>query len=124
MKIEDFESVVDVDNDEDIEAALAKRYGADANEFWLTNENKKFPALAIMAKNALASLHYFPEEDHPGFISVGTNATSGFSIFFINGAEEQEVPNDSIVPFSTALKVSKEFLISSDLPKSVDWMEL
>src|SRR5256885_6237474 len=127
MRIQDFSGVYDSRNDADIEAALAKRHGPNVNAFWLSHDNEKYPMILILAKAELASLHYFPKERHAGFSSVGgvkgLNA-GGTTTFFMNSeTEEHEVLNDSIVPFSTALTVAKEFSRSKELPTSAEWLE-
>jgi hypothetical protein len=38
--------------------------------------------------------------------------------------EEDQVPNDAIVPFADALAAAKEFLLSTKLPPSIKWSEL
>jgi hypothetical protein len=127
MKLEDFASVVDVRSEEDLETVLRKTYENDANAFWMSHNSSKYPVLSVLVRGELACLHYFPKDRHPGFRSVGEVAQlkrSGTSTFFTRRAEKQEVLNDSIVPFSAALTVAKEFFHGDDLPKSIRWFEL
>ena len=93
---------------------------------WVTGSSKN-PSLAILVRADLASLNYFPEGDSAGFRSVGKVSglkPGGMSIFYLdNPNQEQPVLNDSIVPFSDALKAAKDFLVSTDLPSSIKWFE-
>src|ERR1035441_3537567 len=97
MRIEDFGGVSDLANEEDIEKALAKRYGEGVNEFWLFYTDNKFPAISILVKGDIAALHYFPKDQDPGMTSIGGRLNleaGGTTIFYINTTEEeQEVPN-------------------------------
>lgn len=128
MRIQGFANVCESHGDAHIEAALAKRHGTNVNAFWLSHNNEKYPMISILVKGELASLHYFPKERHPGFRSVGRAKdlkAGGTTTFFMNSeTEEHEVLNDSIVPFSTALTVAKEFSRAKELPTSVEWLEL
>ena len=46
-------------------------------------------------------------------------------IFYLDSEiQEQPILNDSVVPFSEALKAAKEFLVSEGLPDSMEWFEL
>jgi len=128
MKLEDFKGAEEINDDVELETALKKRYGNDANSFWLTHKSQKYPSMAVLVKGNLASVNYFPEEDSAGFRSVGNvdGLTPGeMSIFYLDSEnQEQEVLNDSIVPFKDAVKAAKEFLTSSKLPTSIQWFEL
>lgn len=128
MRIQDFERVYDASGNDAIDSALTKRHGSGVNAFWLSHGSSKYPALLILVNGELASLHYFPKDRHPGFRSVGKVEglePGGTTTFFMNNVNEPEqILNDSIVPFSTALKAAKEFSASADLPPSVEWFEL
>ncbi len=69
MKIEDYDSVCEAANPQEIEAALSKRHDNGMNSFWLTDGKRDFPYINILAKGDLAYVHYFPEERHPVFAS-------------------------------------------------------
>ena len=113
-----------------LEAILQIRYGGgQANHFWLSHGDARHPAMSIFAKADLASLHFFPTARHPGFRSAGGEALGlepgGFTIFYMNNvAEEEEVLNDSVVPFSVALVAAKEFLRTAVKPTSLQWFRL
>jgi hypothetical protein len=47
------------------------------------------------------------------------------TLFFMNDlTEREEFPNYKVVPFSDALAAAKEFLVSPELPPSIEWVEL
>lgn len=128
MRIQDFEHVHDVNGEDALNLALSERYGNGVNAFWLSHGSSKYPAILLLVNGDLATLNYFPRERHPGFRSVGALQNlepDGTSTFFMNDVNEaQPISNDSIVSFSSALRAAKEFLVSTDLPHSLEWFEL
>ena len=126
MRVEDFEESTEVHNEVELVSFLMRRYGSGVNSFWLFRD--KYPAVSILVNGDQSSLIYFPKEGHPGFRSVGhpEGLKSGDSTTFYLDSIHQEQPmtNDSIVPFSGALKVAKEFLNTNKLPVSIEWFEL
>ncbi len=128
MKLEDFNGAHEIKNDVELETALNKRYGHDANSFWLTHNSKKYPSMALLVRGNFASINYFPQEDSAGFRSTGNVdglAPGEMSIFYLDSEnQEQEILNDSIVSFADAVRAAKEFLSSSKLPSSIEWFEL
>jgi hypothetical protein len=117
----------DVTAPADIEAALRKRHGAGINSFWLGYEAGGFPALNILVKGNLAHVHYFPNEDHPGFASVAklpVPRPDELRVFFINPTEEIDILNGEVIPFSDALKAAQEFAVSATMPKCIRWNSL
>jgi hypothetical protein len=129
MKIQDLSRTIsDVSNGADVERILLKRYDQGVNAFWLYHEPRKKPLLLILVNNQLANLHYFPNEEHPGYCPIGKMPSlpnHGSTVFFMRSLKErEEVPNDAIVPFADALAAAKEFLASTALPRSIEWFEL
>ena len=129
MTVEDFGGFVcEVADAHALEMVLMRRHGEDANEFWLSHGSQRYPAIALLVKGKLAALHYFPQEQHPGFRAAGNMAglkPGAMTSFWISaGGETVEVLNDAVMPFASALSVAKEFLISNELPQSVIWFEL
>jgi hypothetical protein len=127
MRIDDYDSVCEVAKPADIEVALGKRHGNGINSFWLTHGGKRYPAINIMVKGDLATVHYLPKHRDAGFVSVGEVAgprANETTIFFVGPTEEIWVANYQLVPFSDALKAAQEFAISKTLPKSIQWFEL
>jgi Immunity protein Imm1 len=129
MKIQDMSSSrFDAADENDVDSILLKRCGQGVNAFWIYHEPRKKPLLLILVNNTLANLHYFPDEKHPGFYSIGKMSSlpaDGNTTFFMNNpTEREEVPNDAIVPFADALAAAKEFLTSTELPPNIEWFEL
>jgi len=127
LRIQDFENTRNADDVNELERALRVRHD-DANSFWLSHGKETKPALSILVRGDLAYLHYFPDDSHPGFSSIGAVRElkrDGTTTFFLDTPEqEQEIVNSSIVSFSEAVKVAKEFFISKDLPEAIKWFEL
>jgi len=90
--------------------------------------NAGHPTLAILVADNLAVVPYFPYAGHPGFVSVSKIETldpNEFTTFSYDTIEqEQEVINSQVIPFVSALLTAKEFFVSKELPKSLDWFEL
>jgi hypothetical protein len=127
MRIQDYNSVCDVITPADIEAALSKRHAGGINSFWLSHAAELYPAINIMVKGDLASVHYLPKDRDPGFVSVakvlGPRANET-SIFFVGPTEKIWVLNSTLIPFSEALKAAQEFSISTAMPKCIKWDNL
>jgi len=104
---------------------LDLRYGPSrANEFHLSHE-ARFPMLAILVRDRLANLHYFPDATHAGFVSIGEEDKPGSVVFFTNTpTEEIEVSASSVVPFELAREAATQFMSSPMLPPCVRWTEL
>ena len=128
MIIQDYHSTWNVTTPAEIEAALRKRRRAGVNSFWLGYVAGGFPAINILVKGDLAHVHYFPNEDHPGFASVAklpVPRPNALRVFFINPTEEIDVLNGEVIPFSDALKAAQEFAVSATtMPKCIRWNSL
>jgi hypothetical protein len=127
MRVQDYDSLCDATRPADIEAALSKRHVGGINSFWLSHGAELYPAINIMVKGELATVHYLPKDRDPGFVSVAKvrgPTPDETSIFFVGPAEKIWVRNDAVVPFSDALKVAQEFSISTTMPKCIQWFEL
>jgi hypothetical protein len=78
-------------------------------------------------KGDLSHVHYFPNEDHPGFASVAKQSVprpDKLRIFFINPTEEIDVLNGEVIPFSDALKAAQEFAVAPTRPTCIQWNSL
>jgi immunity protein Imm1 of predicted polymorphic toxin system len=127
VRVEDFETALEVTTPTDLEAALSKRHGAAINSFWLSHGAEEFPAINIMVKGDLAYVHYFPQERHPGFASAAKELVpkpNETSTFFVYPTEKVWVLNSALIPFSDALKVAQEFAVSKAMPRCIQWSEL
>lgn len=128
FEIADLESTPDLMTPLEIEAFMNKRDDAGMNSFWLSHGDDRFPAINIMVNGDLAYVHYFPDDDHPGYASVGglPNLTRGgiTNFFHDPGGEPFDILNGAVVPFSKALKVAQEFAVSKEIPKCIPWRSL
>jgi hypothetical protein len=127
MRIQDYDTVWEVTNPADIEAALRTRHGAERNSFWLSHGRREFPAINIMVHGGLAYIHYLPARRHPGFASIGTapGLRSGEeTIFYLNSPiEPLGIMNEAVVRFPDALKAAQEFAVSTAMPRCIRWSE-
>jgi hypothetical protein len=128
MRLQDMKGARQITDSRTLEEEFHRRCGAGVNAYWLSHENDAGATLLILVNNELASLHYFPPGQHPGFQSIGNVPAlnvGGFTRFFMNSPDEaQEITNAAVVPFSAALEAAKEFLTRDELPKSIIWLEL
>jgi hypothetical protein len=128
MTIEDFYVIGEIADQHDLETVLMRRHRDGVNEFWLSHSNQRYPAIAMSVKGNLSALHYFPRDGHPGFRSAGNAARlnpDGMTTFWISASGDTiDVLNDAVMPFPLALAAAKEFLISDELPQSVEWFKL
>lgn len=99
------------------------------NCFYLNHAGREFPYLNILIKGNIAVVYFFPEDDHPGFVSTGNvlgmnqDGRETFSISKYQ-ADDIDVPNDAIISHSAATSAAKEFFESAKIPASVKWFEL
>jgi hypothetical protein len=128
MFVQDLDSVHNVEKPAEIDAALSRRHRAGINSFWLADGAGTFPAINIMVNGDLAYIHYCPKKRHPGYASVGGAlglSPEGDTEFFHDNTKEAfQIMNDSVVPFSDALKAAQEFAISKSIPRCIQWSEL
>jgi len=116
--------------DSELEGYFSRKGDTRADEFWIFFGSEDFPSLAVLIWGELTVLHYYPERKHPGFISHGDPrvwnlAPVGVTVFpMVATGERQEVPNWAIVSSLHALQAAKEFSLSGNLPRSVEWSEL
>jgi hypothetical protein len=123
MKVEHFGGSVEVTGVADLDDVLSARYGDSANEYLMCAE-KRYPLLSVQVRGARACLHFFPHEDHPGFLSVADGAGEGVETFYTNTpTEEIQVATDAIIPFDQAKSAAHEFLHSRSISSSVQWTE-
>ncbi|KVK72520.1 hypothetical protein WJ47_10295 [Burkholderia ubonensis] len=126
MKMQYFGGACKMRTREEVDAALARWSGA-ANDYWLSHGNAKFPALAVMVNGQLATAHYFPDEHHPGFISLGNvNGLDpdGTSTFFLTNTETTDVANERVISIEVAWEAAREFAQNWSLPRCIKWFEL
>ena len=111
-----------------LNAILLNRHRVDSasvNSFWLSHASR-FPCMSIMVTDELATVWYAPKEGHAGYVSsttIDTLEKGGVTLFDLDG-QRQEVGNHMIVKWPEAVQAAREFLESSGLPHSIQWLEL
>ena len=129
MEVIDFGGTHSAHSIAELEQLLGVRFKDQLNHFWLLADGSDFPRLAIMVKGDLSAIHYFPQERHAGYVSLGGKLNldpDKMTTFSINHspAHNISVRNEFVIPFSEAMKVAKEFFHSQELPRSIGWVEL
>jgi len=129
MKVHDFGGTHKVQSIAELEQRLGVRFNDEQNGFGISPDSSKYPRLFIYVKGDLAVIYYHRGDDRAGYVSVGGKMNldpkemTNFSIHR-SDSDSIDVFNDSIVPFSEALEVAKEFFQSQELPRSIEWFEL
>ncbi|MCR4861837.1 MAG: hypothetical protein K5884_04370 [Ruminococcus sp.] len=127
MKIKHFGGIEYVNNIEEFANVLSQKYGANVNEFWITEDEKENPCLAILINKELANVTYFPDEESLGFQAAGSVDNSDmdeFVVFYTNTPDEEiEVSNEFIITYDEAINIAKEFFDKHDMPENVEWIE-
>lgn len=108
---------------EQLEALLAVRHGG-GNEFWISAETKSFPLLAVNVQGHDAVVHFFPDEAHPGFQSVGDKGDKGTTSFPGGTGDKVDVPDEAVIPLKIAMAAATQFAESFDRPELIRWFEL
>ncbi|MDF3059294.1 MAG: Immunity protein Imm1 [Rariglobus sp.] len=93
-------------------------------EFWLAH--KKWPTLtiALTDRTNLAYIHYFPEEDHPGFQPIPKNQNTDLIPLLLSSHEDTTMEARYFVDLETAYAAAAEFFETEKLPSSIEWQEL
>ncbi|MES2951453.1 MAG: hypothetical protein V4858_23220 [Pseudomonadota bacterium] len=106
----------------DLRGVLSARNGSVAS-FWLVDSEG--PCLAVMVKNEVACVHYFPNREHPGFYSVGpTEDWENHVSFVADNHESTPVPVAMVIPWAKAETAAEEFFQAKGKPVSLEWREL
>lgn len=95
------------------------------NEIWMYDK-KPYPALSIMTNGKKAVVHYFPNEEHPGYISINQESfeNNDIEIFLTNGNQEKiEICAENAVNVAWAIELAVKFL-DEDLKLDEDFFEL
>jgi len=127
MIIEHFEGKNECNNIDDIEEILTQRTDKGVNEFIIQGE-QEFPYMVVLANHDYAYLHYYREDDAPGFRSIGGNINleKEKDIIFYTNTDKEEVSIEtiSILSFPNAVRAVKQFFETSDMPECIEWDEL
>ena len=114
---------------DELERLLEARNDDGANAFWLAHEDSHYPVLCLLVKGSLASILYSPNDRQAGFIpqNPGHGLTKEeFTRFAISrhSGDDVFVLNEAILAVATAMQAAKEFFLTKELPRSVEWLEL
>jgi hypothetical protein len=113
---------------DELRLVLDKRFGSNANEFWIHPDHSDYPCIGLMVVQDHAYIQFFAVEGNPGYQPTGNTMNLNpdeCTVFYTNTVDEEiEVPNDAVVSFSIALSAVEEFVISSELPTCFEWFEL
>ncbi len=71
MRLYDFTGLHRVSTLSELEDALKKRYGDEANYFELSDDEALYPTIMIFVRGGLSALYYIPEESLAGYSSWG-----------------------------------------------------
>jgi hypothetical protein len=130
MVVTDFDGDHSVHSMAQLEHLLGVRFRDEQNLFHFSPDLGDCPALTIHVKADVAVIYYYPEDGHPGYVSLGgkLNLDPKESTTFAISKDYPETSIDArnvyLVPFSEAVKVAKEFFHSQELPRSIEWREL
>jgi hypothetical protein len=130
MIVGDFDGNHRVQSIAQLEQRLGVRFKYEQNGFGLTSDSSDYPALDIYVRGDLAVIYYVPEGGQAGYVSLGgkidlsPKEVTTFSIDGLDPGETIDVPNGSVVLFSEALEVAKEFFHFQVLPRSIKWRQL
>lgn len=123
MNIDHFGGSVEVSEPTELDNVLRLRFDNSSNEFWLCGD-EKYPTLAINVRGSAAIVHFFEEDGHVVFISIGDDGAVGDETFYTNGTEEMEISAIHVVEFEQARQAAVEFVRSGSIPTVIDWYEL
>ena len=128
MKVSHFGGTESVSSIEELRRILSERYANDANEFWLSDETKDFPCMAILVKGSLASVTFFEDEDDIGSQSAGRNnnlKAGTFTVFYTNTPNEEiEIHSEMVVSEEAAAKAAEQFFSERKMPRCMEWQKL
>jgi hypothetical protein len=132
MNVSDFGGDHSVQSIAQLEQLFGMRFKGDQNQFALSPDSSDYPLLLIYMRGNLAVIYYIPADREAGHVSLGRKMkmnldpkkVTPFSIDNLDPGETIDVPNESVVPFSEALEVAKEFFDSQELPRSIKWRQL
>ena len=109
-------------NHEDVIATLKMRNKENENEFWVSID-AKFPCMAILVKNKISSVTYFPDEESAGFRAIKATMEDETAYLLIGG-HQYEIESGAIIPFEEVISAVLRFYDSHTLPDNLKWDEL
>ncbi len=125
MIIEHFKENISIDNIEELDSVLRIKAEGNVNEFWINND-RDYPCMCISTNGDYAHVHYFGNEGELGFQTIGNLKLDKeiYTFYTNNNSEIIEVPSEYVVDINTAIELAKEFFVSNELPKEIEWDEL
>ena len=124
LRAEHFGGTAHIDAPEQLAELFTIRFAGEFNEFWISAATQ-YPHLVLAVGPAGAAIHYFPEEDHPGWLSVGASEAEGSVEFRTNTPQEPiEISASAVVPLPLATKAVAEFMEADTAPRCLKWEEL
>jgi hypothetical protein len=80
------------------------------------------PFMNLLIQGDRVYVHYFSKNREAGFQSIGK--TERNEMVTINASQQYYVPEYTLVTLDSALHAAKEFLMTNEIPKSIEWYEL
>jgi hypothetical protein len=122
MRIRIFQREVHASTLADLRSILSWRNESTAS-FWLYGDNGS--SMATMVRNESACVHYFPNQEHPGFYAVGMHSDwDNWVELVADNYEATEVRMAMIIPWVRAEAAAAEFFQSNERPSSLSWEDL
>ena len=91
-------------------------------EIWISQNEKKYPCLAIQLNKDLACVNYFSEnEEETNWTSLGNYEKE---ITFLSNGEEWTAPKDTIITKNETIECLKEFVRTNTKPTCIKWQKL
>jgi hypothetical protein len=133
--VHDFKGRHEIADRAQLESLLHKRYNGgygeligNYNEFNITHDDELSPYLAVVVRDHIGSIHYFPAEDHPGFRAIGgepSNDPNADIEFYIGDfAATITSPPEFLLEWDAIVSVVDAFCGSNALPQCIEWFEL
>ena len=111
MRLAVFRDMVDVENLQQLHEHLRFRRDDGYACFWLWHNNES--QLAVMVHGNNASVHYFPHDNHPGFMPViACNDSDEVIEFRADNGEQTYVPRGSVTSCSSSTVSTRLFVVS------------
>jgi hypothetical protein len=112
-----------------LDAVLNVRNPEGFNGFFIYGSDK-YPTLAILVREDIAHVTFFPGNDHPGHVAIGNldhdrlaRFMEGDSVIFW-AVENFWIAPEHVIPFENARRAAHDFFASQTLSPSLDWFEL
>ena len=108
---------------EEVIAILEMRNNNNENEYWISLE-LKFPCMALLVKNDVSSVHYFPNEDSAGFRALKSDIGLGEAVQITIGGHQYEIESEAIIPVDEVISAVLYFYDNHVQPNNFVWDEL